>query len=110
MPFKFSRYVCIQTSDQQSAVDFYARILDTTPIRREGYSPQFDAGMYRLFVDEGQPIGPILEFLTPDLDVAHAELVEAGCTILRWDGKGGPCYVRDPFGMVFNLHEDPEAF
>jgi len=40
-----------------------------------------------------------------DLDKARNELMEKGCMVVTWEGKGNPCYMRDPFGFVFNLWE-----
>jgi len=25
--------------------------------------------------------------------------------VVKWEGKGNDCYMRDPFGLVFNLWE-----
>ena len=55
-------------------------------------------------------MGPIMEFLVPDAEAAKEELLKAGCKIVQWEGKGRNCYMRDPFGFVLNLYEEPEAF
>jgi hypothetical protein len=71
---------------------------------------ELQAGHLRLFLDQGAFMGPILEVLTPDVEKAKGELLEAGCKVVFWEGKGGRCYMRDPFGLVFNLYEEPEVF
>ena len=72
--------------------------------------PELTAEHNRLFFDAGEFRGPIFEFIVPDLEAARAELVTAGCSVIRWEGKGGCCYLQDPFGFWFNLWEDPEEF
>jgi hypothetical protein len=47
-----------------------------------------------------------MEFLVPDVEVAKEELLQLGCEVVRWEGAGGPCYLRDPFGFMFNLYEE----
>jgi hypothetical protein len=44
--------------------------------------------------------------LVEDLDAAREELVKHGCEVIRWLDKGQDCYVRDPFGVIYNLWED----
>ena len=46
----------------------------------------------------------------PVPDNVVQELLEAGCQLIRWEGKGGCCYMQDPFGFMFNLFEEPGAF
>ncbi len=46
----------------------------------------------------------------PDLEAARDQLVAKGCEVVSWEGKGEDCYIRDPFGFMFNLWEEPEAF
>ena len=58
-----------------------------------------------LFITEGKSLGPITEFIVADLDKARNELMEKGCMVVTWEGNGKPCYMRDPFGFVFNLWE-----
>ncbi len=71
---------------------------------------EFDTAPVRLFVDRGDKQALIFELLVDDLDAAKLDLVEKGCEILRWEGKGKTCYVRDPFGFIFNVWEEPGAF
>ena len=66
---------------------------------------RFDTGAVNLFITEGKSLGPITEFKVADLDKARNELMEKGCMVVTWEGKGNPCYMRDPFGFVFNLWE-----
>ena len=110
MPFKFSRCICLQTPRFESAVNFYKDVLGLDPVEEGEGSAELRAGSNRLLIDEGARMGPILEFLVPDLDAAKEELLAKGCQVVVWEGKGGRCYLRDSFDFFFNLYEDPPAF
>lgn len=110
MSFKFSRCICLQSPDAEKALAFYRDVLKLPQVNATDEMPELKAENNRLFFDAGELRGPILEFIVPDLEKAKAELLAAGCTVIRWDGKGGCCYLQDPFGFWFNLWEDPEEF
>lgn len=110
MLFKFSRCLCLQLPDVDQAVEFYQKVLGLKVVQKEGDTVELDAEPFRLFIDKGQPLGPIMEFLVLNVEAAKDELLKAGCKIVRWEGKDGCCYMSDPFGFIFNLYEEPEAF
>ena len=110
MPFKFSDCLCLQLPDLDQAVAFYHRIMGLEVTYRGEDNAELQAGSYRLFLDRGDRLGPIMEFLVPDVEKAKEELLQAGCEVVRWEGAGDSCYLRDPFGFVFNLYEEPKAF
>ena len=43
------------------------------------------------------------QFLTTDVQAAKERLVAAGCSIVEENPNTPRCYVKDPFGLVFNL-------
>jgi predicted enzyme related to lactoylglutathione lyase len=45
----------------------------------------------------------VFEFLVPDLPAARARLLAAGCSVLEENPELPRCYLRDPFGMTFNI-------
>ncbi|MBD3403167.1 hypothetical protein GF420_09755 [candidate division GN15 bacterium] len=110
MPFKFSRCIALHTPESRQAVDFYTGVLNLPVAEHAESSTELKAGANRLFVEYGKAPQVVHEFIVPDLEAARSELEAAGCTVERWEGKGGCNYVRDPFGLVFNLWEDPEEF
>jgi predicted enzyme related to lactoylglutathione lyase len=63
----------------------------------------FETGAFRLYVEKGEPHAPVFEFLVPDVEAAKQRLVGAGCTVVEEDPSVPRCYIRDPFGMTFNL-------
>jgi hypothetical protein len=43
----------------------------------------------------------------PDLQAAKSALLSAGCTLLEEDPAVPRCYIRDPYGLVFNIEQRP---
>ncbi len=105
MLYKPSRCICIETPNHKDAVKFYHDILGLNVVEDHGDSVELDAEPFRLFVDKADQPAVAMEFAVPDAEAARAELEEAGCTVVKWEGKGKCCYMKDPFGLVFNLWE-----
>lgn len=110
MPYKFSNCICLQHPAQENILEFYSRVLGVPRVDRGAAEPELDAAPFRFFVDKGEPRELVLELLVPDLKAARAELTAEGFRVIRWGGKGKANYLRDPFGTLFNLWEDPKAF
>ena len=110
MPYQFSKCICIETPDQPAMVSFYRDVMGLPVAHEHPDSAEILAGPTRLFLDKRSNLNIIFEFLVPDLEAARSELLARGCEIVRWEGKGGCCYLRDPFGLLFNLYEEPRAF
>ncbi|MEX0742470.1 MAG: VOC family protein [Phycisphaeraceae bacterium] len=101
--------VAVPTDRPNEARAFYKDVLGF-PIRHlEPTSTEFNASPLALFVDtEGDEklTGPVLELLVDDVEAAREHLLKHGCTVVRWEGLGGDCYMRDPFGLTFNLWQE----
>ena len=102
---KSSRDVLIQTTKMDAAAIFYEKILGFQVFERSEQLIGFETGSFRFFIDKGNSYGPVFEFYVPDLKKAKKTLVENGCRIEVEDPKIPRCYVRDPFGLIFNLAE-----
>jgi catechol 2,3-dioxygenase-like lactoylglutathione lyase family enzyme len=110
MQFTFSRCFLMQTPDLEGALKFYRDTLGLEQVSTQPGETELKAGQFRFFLDKGEPMGPVMEYVVPDLDAAKEILLTAGCTVVRWDGLGKSCYLRDPFGMVFNVFQETENF
>ena len=97
-----SRDVLLQAEDIDQAARFYETKLGLTVFLREDRLIGLDAGAFRLFLDKGPSYGPVFEFFVDDLTAAKARLTAAGCRIEE-DPSVPRCYVRDPYGLVFNI-------
>jgi len=100
---KSSRDVIIRTREWAQAVRFYESVLGFPVTSRTEAMVGFETGAFRLYVEAGPPHGPMFDFLVADVGAAKARLVAAGCALLEEDATLPRCYLRDPFGLVFNL-------
>ncbi|HEY7964602.1 MAG TPA: VOC family protein [Steroidobacteraceae bacterium] len=98
-----SRDVIIRTRDWPAALRFYETVLGFPLAMREATLAGFDTGAVRLYVEAGEPHGPVFDFLVADVAATRDRLLAAGCTLLEEDPGLPRCYLRDPFGLTFNL-------
>jgi predicted enzyme related to lactoylglutathione lyase len=101
--FKSTRDVIIRTNKWAEAVEFYKSVLGLAVTLKSKTMMGFETGAFQLFVEKGKEHGPVFEFLVPDVQVAKARLVAAGCTVIEEDPSLPRCYIRDPYGIVFNI-------
>jgi catechol 2,3-dioxygenase-like lactoylglutathione lyase family enzyme len=109
MHFESSRDVIIRTMAWADAIHFYREVLGLPVSYRSATMMGFEAGGFCLYVEQGQEHGPVFEFLVPDMFEAKRHLLAAGCAIIEEDAALPRCYVRDPFGLVFNIRQTSEA-
>jgi catechol 2,3-dioxygenase-like lactoylglutathione lyase family enzyme len=103
-PFASSRDVILRTERFDAAVAFYEGVLGLAVALRQGALVGFETGSFQLFVERGAPEhAPVFEMHVDDVAAAAARLVAAGCAVVEEDPRVPRCYVRDPFGFVFNL-------
>ena len=106
MKIQMSPNVAVRTSDPDRAFEFYTRILGFQHNPENTTHVNLDADPINLFVIEDAEIqGPVMELSVDDLEAARELLVQSGCKVLRWRGKGQDCYIQDPFGIRFNIWE-----
>jgi catechol 2,3-dioxygenase-like lactoylglutathione lyase family enzyme len=98
-----SRDVIVRTPDQKAAVEFYQKVMGLTATQPTGNIVGFETGALQLFVEQGEALPVVLDFLVRDIQATKAALVAAGCTIVEENPNVPRCYVRDPFGLLFNL-------
>ena len=103
--FRASRDVIIQTANFQAATQFYANVLGLKAAHASGTLVGFDAGAFRLYVESGPDHGPVFDFLVSDFQAAKVALLAAGCTLMEEDVSVPRCYIRDPYGLVFNIEQ-----
>jgi hypothetical protein len=99
----FGTDALIQSPDPKNAATFYVNnlgfeISDETP-----ELVSLHGNNINLFIERGPALGPVLEVTVDDVDEAKHRLVQAGCTIVKDEPEFPRCYVKDPFGLVYNL-------
>ena len=107
--FKSTRDVILRTENWSEVVSFYHSVLDLPIAYQDAKIIGFETGSFRLYVEKGKEHGPVFEFLVPDIAAAKRQLFEAGCALVEEDPSVPRCYIRDPFGLVFNVGQAPES-
>jgi predicted enzyme related to lactoylglutathione lyase len=105
--FRASRDIIVRTENWSEALMFYGSVLGLPIAGRGEAIVGFETGAFCLYVEQGKEHGPVFEFLVPDIQAAKQELVAAGCTAIEENPKIPRCYIRDPYGMVFNVGQSP---
>ena len=106
MEFKMSPNIAVRTSRFTDAVSFYSNVLGFANRSDKPGLGDHDASPLNLFVIEDDEIrGLVMELFVEDLERAREKLLASGCEVIRWRGKGQDCYIRDPFGVTYNLWE-----
>jgi predicted enzyme related to lactoylglutathione lyase len=101
--FASSREVIIRTDVWDEAIDFYKSVLGLPVTYRSDSMLGFETGAFCLYVERGSKHGPVFEFLVPDVNAAKTRLMDAGCKVVEEDVSLPRCYIRDPYGVVFNI-------
>jgi predicted enzyme related to lactoylglutathione lyase len=100
-----TRDILIQTEKLDEAVRFYQSVLGLRVTHQSKKLVGFETGSFCLYVDKGPLYGPVFEFCVADFAATKQKLIAAGCRIENEDPAVPRCYMRDPFGLVFNLAE-----
>ena len=104
-PIQSSRDVIIQTDNWARAIEFYETVLGFPVTHRSPTLMGFETGAFCLYVEKGTRPGPVFDFLVPDMQKAKSRLLSTGCLVIEEDPAVPRCYIRDPFGLVFNIEE-----
>jgi predicted enzyme related to lactoylglutathione lyase len=100
---KFGTDIIIQAEDPKRAAAFYVEqlgfaITDETPNLISLLGPHIN-----LFIERGPALGPVLEITVDNVEDAKARLISQGCEIVKDEPDFPRCYVKDPFGLIYNL-------
>ena len=104
---KSSRDVIVRTASWNDAVRFYESVLGFRIASRGEGLIGFETGALRLSVERGEPHGAVSDFLVEDVAAARDRLLKAGCHLIEEDPKVPRCYLRDPYGITFNVGRAP---
>jgi catechol 2,3-dioxygenase-like lactoylglutathione lyase family enzyme len=103
MANKFGTDILIQAPEPKDAAAFY---VDQLGFEITGDTPNMVSlhGVHiNLFIERGPALGPVFEVTVGDVGEAKARLVKNGCEIVKDEPEFPRCYVRDPFGLIYNL-------
>lgn len=99
----FAADILIQAPDPKSAADFYVQQLGFEIDEDAPNMIALRGPRINLFIEKGPALGPVLEITVDDVEEAKARLTRQGCEIVKDEPEFPRCYVRDPFGLIYNL-------
>jgi hypothetical protein len=103
MANSFGTDILIQAPDPKKAADFYVdhlgfEMTDEDPRMISLHGPRIN-----LFIERGPALGPVLEVKVDSVEAAKLRLVRNGCVVVKDEPDFPRCYVKDPFGLMYNL-------
>jgi hypothetical protein len=103
MANSFGTDILIQAPDPKKAASFYVNQLGFEITGEEHHMISLHGEHINLFIETGPALGPILEVTVANVEEAKLRLVKNGCLILKDEPDFPRCYVKDPFGLIYNL-------
>jgi catechol 2,3-dioxygenase-like lactoylglutathione lyase family enzyme len=103
MANNFGTDILIQAPQPKEAAAFY---VDQLGFGITGETPamvSLHGAHINLFIERGPALGPVLEVTVDNVEEAKVRLVKHGCEIIKDEPEFPRCYVRDPFGLIYNL-------
>jgi predicted enzyme related to lactoylglutathione lyase len=107
--FQSTRDVIIRTDSWAEATKFYKNVLGLPVTHRSKTLMGFETGAFCLYVEKGKEHAPVFEFLVPDVQATKRKLLAAGCSVVEENPSLPRCYIRDPYGVVFNIGQAGES-
>jgi catechol 2,3-dioxygenase-like lactoylglutathione lyase family enzyme len=99
----FGADILIQAPDPRKAAAFYVKALGFAVTDESPTLISMGGERINLFIEKGPPLGPVLEVFVGDVETAKARLVQNGCEVVKDEPAFPRCYVRDPFGLMYNI-------
>ena len=102
MANSFGTNILIQSPDPKKTAAFYVEQLG---FEITGETPMLSlhGDHINLFIELGPALGPVFEVTVASVEEAKVRLVKNGCEIVKDEPDFPRCYVKDPFGLIYNL-------
>jgi predicted enzyme related to lactoylglutathione lyase len=99
----FGTDILIQAPDPKAAASFYVNQLGFTITGEHGKWIDLHGSNINLFIEEGPALGPVFEVTVDNVEEAKQRIVAAGGKVVKDEPDFPRCYVKDPFGLIYNL-------
>ena len=99
----FGTDILIQAPDPKAAAAFYVDQLGFKITGEDHNMVSLHGKRVNLFIEEGPAAGPVLEVTVENVEEAKERLVANGCQIVKDEPEFPRCYVKDPYGLIYNL-------
>jgi hypothetical protein len=103
MANSFGTDILIQAQDPGSAALFYVKHLGFEITDEQPNMISLQGIHINLFIERGPALGPVLEVTVDNVETAKIRLVQNGCEVVKDEPDFPRCYIRDPFGLIYNL-------
>jgi predicted enzyme related to lactoylglutathione lyase len=103
MANSFGKDILIQAPDPAQAAAFYVHQLGFTITDPNPQMMALAGKNINLYIEPGPALGPVLEVTVANVDEARNRLLECGCEMVKDEPEFPRTYVRDPFGLIYNL-------
>ena len=103
MANRFGTDILIQAPDPEKAALFYVNHLGFEITDNNPKVIGLHGKHINLFIETGPSLGPVLELTVDNVVDAKQRLVEEGCEVVKDEPNFPRCYVKDPFGLIYNL-------
>ena len=103
-----STNIAIHSKKWKNSSDFYEHVM-RLPVKENETHLEVQNGPICMFIQENPGIDcVVMEYFVDDVEAARQYLESNGCKVIKWEGKGKDCYMRDPYGLTFNLWEEKQ--
>jgi hypothetical protein len=99
----FGTDILIQSPDPKRAAAFYVEHLGFEITDESPQLVSLHGRHINLFIERGPALGPVLEVTVDSVEGARTRLVKNGCEVIKDEPEFPRCYIRDPFGLIYNL-------
>lgn len=103
MANKFGTDILIQAPDPKQAALFYVKQLGFEITDQNPHMVSLHGEHINFFIERGPALGPVLEVTVESVEEAKRRLLKNGCAIVKDEPNFPRCYVKDPFGLIYNL-------
>jgi predicted enzyme related to lactoylglutathione lyase len=101
----FGSDILIQAPDPKKAAAFYIQHLGFEITDPNPTMIGLHGNHINLFIEPGPALGPVLEVTVNNVEEAKRRLVKSGCEIVKDEPHFPRVYMKDPFGLIYNLTE-----
>lgn len=103
MANSFGSDIIFETPDPKSAALFYVEQLGFAITDETSDLVCLSGPSINLYIERGRPLGPVMEVMVDDVEAAKRRLAAAGAEIVKDEPDVPRCYIRDPYGLMYNL-------
>ncbi len=107
MANSFGTDILIQAQDPKKAASFYVEQLGFEITEEVPHMVSVHGRHINLFIERGPALGPVFEVTVASVEEAKLRLVKNGCVVIKDEPEFPRCYVKDPFGLIYNLTSSP---